>query len=132
MNSEISAINEVLYAYASSCSGGDLERWMSLWTEDGVQMPPGSPTKVGKAEIRDAMSPAFKTMDLALKILEIEDTQVSGDMGITRCRYSLQGTPKAGGEPLQLMAEGKALTLYRKQPDGAWKIAYDCFNSDTD
>ena len=35
---------------------------------------------------------------------------------------------KAGGETIA-MPDGKALTLYKKQADGSWKIAYDCFNA---
>jgi len=38
-------------------------------------------------------------------------------------------TPKAGGETIHAMPDAKALTLYERQPDGSWKIVYDCFNS---
>jgi steroid delta-isomerase-like uncharacterized protein len=38
-------------------------------------------------------------------------------------------TPKAGGETIHAMRDGKALTLYERQSDGSWKIVYDCFNS---
>ena len=129
MDSDVSAIKEVLNQYASSCCAGDFEQWMSLWTEDGVQMPPDSATKVGKSEIREAMRPAFDAMDLQLVIHEIEDARVDGDSGLTRCRYTLTGTPKEGGETVAIMPDGKALTLYNKQANGYWKIVYDCFNS---
>ena len=68
-------------------------------------------------------------MDFELAIVEIEDTHVGGDKGLTRCVYSLIGTPKEGGEAVNIMPNGKALTLYGRQSDGTWKIVYDCFNS---
>ena len=94
-------------------------------------MPPSSTTKVGKSEIREAMSPPFEAMDLEMVLHEIEDGRIRGDSGLTRCRYSLKGTPKNGGESVEIMPDGKALTLYNRQPDGSWKIVYDCFNSST-
>jgi hypothetical protein len=50
-------------------------------------------------------------------------------MGLTRCAYRLELSPKAGGETIIVMPEGKALTLYERQSNSAWKITYDCFNS---
>lgn len=131
MTSDVSAITEVLNQYAESCTNGDFERWMSLWADDGVQMPPDAPTKEGKAQIRAAMGPPFGTMNLELTLHEIEDAHIHGDIGLTRCRYSLRGTPKDGGDIVEIMPDGKALTLYRRQSDGSWKIVYDCFNSST-
>ena len=46
------AVNDVWEQYSASLNAGDLERWLSLWTEDGVQMPPGEPPVVGKERIR--------------------------------------------------------------------------------
>jgi len=50
-------------------------------------------------------------------------------LGLTRCTYTLTMTPKAGGETINAMPDGKALTLLERQSDGSWKIVYDCFNS---
>jgi ketosteroid isomerase-like protein len=38
-------------------------------------------------------------------------------------------TPKEGGDRIEAMPDGKALTLYERQSDGTWKIVCDCFNS---
>lgn len=126
---DVAAIQGVLDQYAEMVGAGDFEGWLSLWAEDGVQMPPDEATRVGKAAIRDGMKPAFDAMDMSLTIHEVEDAQVWGDRGLTRCRYSLALTPKSGGGRIDAMPDGKALTLYRRQPDGTWKIVYDCFNS---
>jgi uncharacterized protein (TIGR02246 family) len=127
--SDIAAIKETLNKYAVSVNAGDFDRWISLWADDGVQMPPDTPTRVGKEQIREGMKPAFDQMNLDITIHSIEETKVYGDLGLNRCSYTLKMTPKAGGETINAMPDGKALTLVKRQPDGSWKIAYDSFNS---
>ena len=129
--SDIAAVKDVLKRYAKGCNTGDYDFWMSLWADDGVQMPPDAPARVGKEQIRAAMKPAFDQMNLDIVLLGIQDAKVSGDSGLTRCTYTLKMTPKAGGETINAMPDGKVLILYKKQSDGSWKIVYDCFNSNT-
>jgi len=92
-------------------------------------MPPDAPARKGIDQIREGMKPVFDDMSLDVVIKKVDDVEVHGDLGLTRCKYSLKLTPKAGGETLNVMPDGKALTLFRKQSDGSWKIVYDCFNS---
>lgn len=129
MEAEIMAIKRVLDHYAHACCTGDMNDWLSLWGDDGRQMPPDAPARIGKEQIRDGMKYLFDEMRMELSILSIEDAEIHGDLGLTRCVYTLDVTPRAGGETIKVMAPGKALTLYKKQSDGTWKIAYDCFNS---
>jgi len=129
MGDDIIAINEVLPQYAIAVNTGDFDLWISLWADDGVQMPPDTPARTGKEQIREAMKPGFDQMNLDITIHSIEETKVYGDLGLTRCTYTLKMTPKAGGETIIAMPDGKALTLYERQSDGSWKIKYDIFNS---
>lgn len=131
MEADINAIKEMLKQYAAITNAGDWDRWISLWADDGVQMPPDDPARIGKEQIRAGMKPIFDQMDLDIVIHSIEDARIYGDLGFTRCTYTLKVTPKAGGETISVMPDGKALTLYGRQPDGSWKIVYDCFNSNT-
>jgi uncharacterized protein (TIGR02246 family) len=126
---EVTAIKKVLNQYAAGVNSGDFTQWISLWADDGVQMPPNTPVNVGKMQIIDGNKPAFDQMDLKIEITSVEEARVYGDYGLTRCEYSLTGAPKTGGATVDVMKSGKALTLYRKQSDGTWKIVYDCFNS---
>ena len=124
---DITAIKEVLPQYAVGCNTGDFDLWISLWADDGVRMAPDTPAQIGKEQIGEAMKPAFDQMNFIITI-HIEETKVYGDLGLTRCTYTLKMTPKAGGETIT-MPDGKALTLYERQSDGSWKIKYDIFNS---
>lgn len=126
------AVQEVLNRYAAAVNAGDLEAWLALWDAAGIQMPDAAPTRVGLAEIRAGMEPAFQHMVPQIEITSIDEVQVMGDFALTRCNYSLRLTPKAGGDTIEAMPSGKALTVYTKQDDGTWKIAYDCFNSNVE
>ena len=129
MKSDAETINEVLRSYAAFCNDGDFESWIALWDPHGCQMPPDAPSRVGVDAIRTAMQPAFEGMNLKLDLRTIDEVTVFGNLGLTRCTYSLTATPKQGGDTVGVMPDGKALTLYRRQSDGSWKISYDCFNS---
>ena len=129
METDIAAIRAVLSQYAMSICDGDLDLWISLWADNGTQMPPDAPACIGRVQILEEMKPAFDEMSMELIILSIEDAKIYGGFGLTRCRYTLKMTPKAGGETINAMPEGKALTLYERQSDGSWKIAFDCFSS---
>ncbi len=127
--SDITALKEMLNQYAIGCNTGDFDLLISLWADDGVQMPPDVPARIGKEQIREAMKPSFDQMTLELINHSIDDAKVYGDFGLTRVTYSLKMTPKAGGETINTMSDGKALLLFERQSDGSWKIIYDCFYS---
>ena len=75
------------------------------------------------------MEPAVTNMKLELDLKSIDEARVFGDMGLTRCTYSLGAIPKQGGDRVEVMPDGEALTLYERQSDGSWRLVYDCFNS---
>jgi uncharacterized protein (TIGR02246 family) len=129
VEADINALKGMLRQYAAHANAGDLEQWMSLWADDGVRMPPDSPARIGKEQIREEIEPAFEQMILDLTITNIWNVEVYGDLGIIRCNYTLDATPKAGGETIHVMRDGKALSVWKRQSDGSWKIIRDCFNS---
>lgn len=129
VEADITEIKEVLKQYAVACNAGDFESWISLWDDDGVQMPPDTPPLKGKTQIIEGNKPSFDQMIVDITINSIEEVKVHGDWGLTRCTYTLAVSPKEGGETIIVMPDGKALTLYERQSDGSWKITYDCFNS---
>ena len=125
---DIAAIEEVLNQYAVSSNAGDLELWLSLHADDVVKMGPDAPAIFGKEELRANFTPAFDNFNTNCVIYP-EETQVSGDLGFARGTYSISITPKAGGETIMLMPDGKYLTICKRQADGSWKISHDCYNS---
>ena len=129
LEADKTAIKQVLSQYEAAANSGNFDLWISLWADDGVRMPPGALTKEGVAQITEEMEPLFEQMKFDIKITSVEEATVSGDIGLTRCSYNLSAIPKEGGDKIIIDPDGKALTLYRRQSDGTWKIAYDCFNT---
>jgi uncharacterized protein (TIGR02246 family) len=129
VNADIAAIKKILRDYESELNAGDFDSWLSLWTDDGVRMPPDATTRIGVAQITEELKPIFDQFTFDIKITSIEDAKIFGDIGITRCSFNVAITPKAGGEKVTVLSNGKALTISKKQLDGSWKIIYDCFNS---
>jgi len=126
---EIDVVRKVLGDYAKHVNAGDLDSWLALWTEDGRQMPNNAAPRIGRADITTESKPVFESFNLEIEITSVEDVYVDGDLGFTRCSYNLHAIPKAGGDTIPFEPDGKALTIYRRQADGFWKIWFDCFNS---
>ena len=55
------------------------------------------------------------------------DVGSAADLGYTIGTYHMQ-LPDGDGNPVEI--DGKYLSLWKRQPDGSWKIAVDMFNSD--
>ena len=119
-------VYELWNEYAEAINTGDLVRWMSLWTDDGIQMVPDVPTRVGKEKIREAMQPEFNLFVTRNLIIHIEEVHITGDWAYTHGTYAFNMKPTKGGE--NTICWGKFLDILVKLADGSWKIAIDCHN----
>jgi uncharacterized protein (TIGR02246 family) len=118
--------NEIWKEYSASLNAGDLDRWLALWTEDGVQMPPDEPAVVGKERIRARNRAVLDRFTFDIGITN-EEVRTAGDLAFARGTYKATLTPKQGGGRIPI--DGKYLTILVRQPDGSWKIHRDIFNS---
>lgn len=120
------AVRAIFATYAGSLKTGDADAWMALWDEEGVQLPFDEPMHVGKAAIREANYEGLKSLrfDMTIDTQEVID---AGDYAFARGLYRYTGRPAAGGDSFSV--DGKFLTVFKRQPDGGWKIFRDSFNS---
>ena len=122
---DVAQVYELWNEFAAAATSGDMERWLALWSNDGIQMPPGAERQVGKERIRRAVQSRFDLYDQKMTI-DLEEVRVLGDRAYSHGTYKFALTPKKGGETSN--GSGKFLTILAKQGDGSWKIAIDCFN----
>ena len=122
---DTAAINDIESQFSSCVNDGDVDRCMSLWTEDAVRMPPNEPTNIGKDQIRVAMKGVFDQFTLDLDSTN-EEVEVAGDWAFSRGTYTVAQTPKEGGQPV--FFDGKYITILQRQADGSWKIHRDIYN----
>ena len=125
VEADISAINDNIEQYTSSMNAGDLDRWISLWADDAIQLAPDAPAVIGKEQIRAKYESIFPLFIFNMSIAN-EDVKISGDLACSYGNYTVSMTPKAGGETI--MIDGKYLSIEERQADGSWKIIRSCFN----
>ncbi len=127
-DNDVALIHKLWDQYGAEWSpGGDFERWMDMWIEEGRQYPPDAPRNVGKAQIRAGNQPGYEQSDWQMKVYP-DEVQVFGDQAYTHGTYEFSFTQKDSGKTFA--GTGKFLTILHKQEDGSWKLAIDCFNFD--
>ncbi len=126
VEADTAAIIELMNKFTEAVNDGDLEQWISLWTDDGVRMAPGAPATVGKENIREEVRDRFESFTV-VETINTEEVKVAGDWGFARGTYTFIMTPKTGGDSIE--GVGKYLSILQRQADGSWKFTRDCFNS---
>jgi uncharacterized protein (TIGR02246 family) len=114
-------IRELVDTWQQASMAGDIARILPLMAEDVVFMVCGHPPMRG----RDAFAQAFRAMkDIRMEVRsEIQEIDVSGDLGYCWNHISVTVTPMKGGAPMR--RSGYALSVLRRQPDGGWVILRD-------
>jgi uncharacterized protein (TIGR02246 family) len=118
------AIREIWKTYSSARVAADAKLWLSLWDEEGVQMPPGQPAR-GKAVLDEIVPKGFVPGSVSTMNIYPEEITVAGPWACSRGTYESDRVV----EGKTVRVEGKFLTIFKRQSDGSWKIYRDCFNS---
>jgi len=121
---DVEAIREIWKTYCSARVNADAKLWLSLWDEEGIQMPPGSPAR-GKDVLDEVVPKGFVPGSVSSMNIYPEEITVAGGWAYSRGTYDSDRV--VGGKTVRV--EGKFSTIFRKQSDGSWKIYRDCFNS---
>lgn len=121
MGPEERAVREVHAAWVEAVNAGDLARLLALMADDAVFLNPGR-APLGRDEFSRGFTAAHRDSVIRCNS-ELEEVTVVGATAYTRCRDSLSVTPRAGGDAAELA--GHRMTIYRKEPDGRWRLARD-------
>jgi uncharacterized protein (TIGR02246 family) len=101
----------------------DLDAFASVFTPDAVNLMGGSPPDQGIQAIRASTAELFGAPGFELSWEATRaDVSACGDLAYTIGSYQIT-TNDAAGTPRT--RPGKYLTLWKKQPDGEWKVAVD-------
>jgi ketosteroid isomerase-like protein len=97
------------------------------FADDGVAMGNGAQPQIGKVAIQKSANWSPKDYQLTWTPTDAL-MGPSGDMGYTWGHY--EGHAKdAHGNPV--VTSGRYITVWRKQPDGSWKVVLDAGANDT-
>jgi uncharacterized protein (TIGR02246 family) len=123
------AIREADAASLKAIAAKQVETTVSYYDEGASILMPNTPIVTGREEIRNAWEQMFAIpgFNLAPKTTKIEVAR-SGDLAYAQGTYEFSANDPQG-KPVN--DRGKFVVVWKKQTDGAWKIAADIWNSDT-
>ena len=126
MSAAKDAVTALLARYNEALNASSTEAVMPMYAEDGVFMPPYSQSAVGSAAVRKAYDAVFKAITLNVKFTIAEIVEISPGWAFARTNSAGTTTDHATGRK---SSEGnQELFIFRKDEDGAWKIARYSFS----
>jgi ketosteroid isomerase-like protein len=106
--------------FAQSVS--DIDVFMSYWAPDATAYLSGMPALRGTDAIRKGFGDMISAPGVSLSWTpERAEVSISGDVGYTTGTYEITATSTKDS--------GKYVTIWRKQPEGTWKVVEDIGNS---
>ncbi len=121
------AVEEIFDEYEASVMAGDADRWMALWTDDPVQLPPDAPAVTDRETLHDSTKAEFEVVSYTEFDISVEEVQVAGGWAYARGNFTVTAEMTETGDIIPI--DGKFLTIFKRQSDGTWKIHRDAFNS---
>ena len=119
------AIRAVVAKFDKAVLAADWPTAVSVYTEDGILMPPNGPVVQGRAAMQKFFAGFPKITAFKENVVEIAGY---GDLVHPRGTYEMTMMPPGAKTPLTDI--GKVLAVWRKQADGSWSVARVTWNSD--
>lgn len=127
MSATKEAITVLLAKYNDALNASSTDAVMPLYAEDGVFMPPYSPSAVGAQELKRAYEAVFQAITLNVKFTIVEIVELAPEWAFARTNSS--GTTLDHMTGTKSAEANQELFIFRKANDGSWKIARYSFSS---
>lgn len=109
-------------AFNQATAEQGVEGWVANFAENGVMFRAGEVVR-GRDAVRDLMTPAFAAPGYAVTWEpEFGEVSATADLGYTVGHYESQVVGPAGDT---LTSGGRYVTIWRKDPDGTWRVLLD-------
>lgn len=119
------AIRQIWVDYQTARVDGDPDKWLGLWDEAGLQLPPGR-LPATKARLDEVIPQKFQPGIVKTMEITPEEIVVTGDWAYSRGTYA---SDRLNADGADIHIEGKFMTIHKRQDDGTWKIYRDMFNA---
>jgi len=126
-SADTEAINKARERKRSAFLGRDADSYVALFTEDCVVRPPNGSRIRGRATLRSWFEGVHAQSALSGGSTESIVVIVVGDWAWELYTARITAAPRAGGEVAEERYRG--MHIYRRQPDGTWRIAQDVWNA---
>ena len=121
---EKNEIKNMLLIYRDALNASDVIKVLPLYTEDGIFMPSGAPTSIGKKQLKEAYEFVFSNIKLNIEFY-IDEIIVNGEYAFARTTSKGTTLIKATGKTVP--EENRELFVLKKEND-SWKIDRYMFN----
>jgi uncharacterized protein (TIGR02246 family) len=120
------SIRSVMAAYNDALNGGSTAAVLPLYADDGVFMPPYSPSAIGKEAVRKAYDAVFRELKFNVKFTIAELVVMAPTWAFVRTNSA--GTTGHASTGKTTAEANQELFIFRKGRDGAWRIARYSFS----
>ena len=127
MSATKEAITALLADYNDALNTSSTDAVMPLYVEDGVFMPPYSPSAVGAEALRKAYDAVFKAITLNVKFTIAEIVELGQEWAFARTNS--EGTTLDHATETKSAEANQELFIFKKDSDGSWKISRYSFSS---
>lgn len=127
MSATKEAITALLEKYNDALNASSTDAVMSLYAEDGVFMPPYSPSAVGAEALRKAYDAVFKAINLNVKFTIAEIVDLAPEWAFARTNSAGKTLDHATGT--KSAEANQELFIFKKDSASSWKIARYSFSS---
>jgi ketosteroid isomerase-like protein len=118
------AIKQAADAYVAAMNSADWARVARCFSDEAVRIPPNEEPHQGRAAIEDWLGGIEELISYELTRDRIDG---AGGFAYIRGRYAI--TLRPVGVPVPLSDEGDFLEIWRKEPDGSWRINEAMWNT---
>ena len=122
------AIRDADAAWLKAYEAKDIDKSVEFLDENASMLAPNTPIATGKAAISKLIAGELALQDSKIRWHpDKAGVAQSGELGYTSGFYDWSFKDKSG----KVVSDtGKYLTVWKKQPDGKWKVLFDTYNSD--
>lgn len=126
-DADVRAIREIVTAWDNAWNAGNAELLASFYAPDAVAMGPNEPARVGRDAICASSKRYFENFREENHSI-VEDVRISKNLAVARGTQKTMTSPKSGGK--SVVEKAKWIVVFQRQPDGAWKVLWEIYNSD--
>jgi uncharacterized protein (TIGR02246 family) len=121
---DTAAVEAAADAYVAAMNAGDWTRVAGSFAEDAVRIPPHEEPHRGRASIQTWLGgiEELVSYELTRDVLDGSD-----GLAYVRGRYAI--TLRPAGAPGPISDEGDFLEIWRRDADGAWRVAEAMWNT---
>jgi ketosteroid isomerase-like protein len=120
-------IAEGRHTWTEGVKTADAARVVSTFCDDIILMPPNETTLYGRGEALEWLQEYFQHFKITVLSGTERELQMMGDTAIEQWSYMVAIDPVGGGE--RIRDDGRSLTIWKREPDGVWRIAQTMWNS---